>query len=132
MTRVMSALKKGALLKAFAGKPEDAEKVPLPYDDRVILNNTAREVQTTSAKTNFVFSFKHVYGVVTQRHATLLKLPKTLRDESTQLLNAPGTKQSAFHSIQSVSCCTQKSLEIALIKVQNQFIYFFVNGFFVR
>lgn len=33
----MSALKKGALLKAFAGKLADAEKVALPYDGRVVL-----------------------------------------------------------------------------------------------
>lgn len=48
------------MLKAFAGKAADAEKVPLPYVDRVILNNTGREVQTASATRNF-FSVKHVY-----------------------------------------------------------------------
>lgn len=53
----MSALKKGALLKAFVGKPADAEKVPLPYDDRVILNNIEREVQTTLATRN-IFQFQ--------------------------------------------------------------------------
>ena len=81
----MSALKNGALLKAFAGKPEDAEKVPLPYDDRVTLNNIGKEVQTKISNKEYFFSFKHVGGVVTQRHATLLKLPGTSRDESTQL-----------------------------------------------
>lgn len=48
------------MLKALAGKPADAEKVPLPYVDRVILNNTEKEKKTTSATRNF-FYLKHFY-----------------------------------------------------------------------
>lgn len=70
----MSALKKGALLKAFAGKLADAEKVALPYDGRVVLKNTGREVQTTSATRPFLASSTSFPGYATC-HATLLDLP---------------------------------------------------------
>ena len=61
MTRVMSALKKGALLKAFPGKPADVEKVLFPYDGRVILKDTGRERCKQHQQQDIFFSFKYVY-----------------------------------------------------------------------
>lgn len=43
MTRVMSALKNGALLKAVAGIPPEDENAPFPYVDRVVLNKDSKK-----------------------------------------------------------------------------------------
>lgn len=57
----MSALKKGALLKAFAGKLADAEKVALPYDGRVVLKkHRKRSANNISNKASFSFKEQHV------------------------------------------------------------------------
>ena len=71
----MSALKNGALLKAFAGKPADGEKVPLPYDDRVVLNNAGREVKTISNK-----EFFPVSSTSLGRHAISRNTSQVARD----------------------------------------------------
>ena len=52
MTRVISALKKGALLKAFFISTDDT-KAPLPYDERVLLKNKKGKPVSVSIKCTF-------------------------------------------------------------------------------